>query len=58
MEKTPSASKCWEGRIRFEELPQFTLRFPSKNEAPKHPPGPPMTLGNMPGQGVHHLIAF
>ena len=25
---------------------------------PKHPPGPPMTLGNMREQGVHHLIAF
>ena len=24
--------------------------------SPKHPPGPPMTLGNM--RGVHHLIAF
>jgi hypothetical protein len=24
----------------------------------KHPPGPPMTLGNMRRQGVHHLIAF
>ena len=26
--------------------------------APKHPPGPPMTLANMYEQGVHHLIAF
>ena len=25
---------------------------------PKHPPGPPMTLGNMRELGVHHLIAF
>ena len=25
---------------------------------PKHPPGPPMTLGNMRRQGVHHLIAY
>ena len=25
---------------------------------PKHPPGPPMTLGNMRAQGVQHLIAF
>ena len=26
---------------------------------PKHPPGPPMTLGNMREQGgVHHLIAL
>jgi hypothetical protein len=25
---------------------------------PKHPPGPPMTLGNMYEQGVRHLIAF
>jgi hypothetical protein len=25
---------------------------------PKHPPGPPMTLGNMREQGVTHLIAF
>ena len=25
---------------------------------PKHPPGPPMTLGNMPELGVHHLIAY
>jgi hypothetical protein len=25
---------------------------------PKPPPGPPMTLGNMSEQGVHHLIAF
>src|SRR6478672_5554163 len=24
----------------------------------KHPPGPPMTLGNMRELGVHHLIAF
>ncbi len=24
---------------------------------PKHPPGPPMTLGNMRELGVHHLIA-
>jgi hypothetical protein len=24
----------------------------------KHPPGPPMTLGNMREQGVQHLIAF
>ena len=24
----------------------------------KHPPGPPMTLGNMRRQGVHHLIAY
>jgi hypothetical protein len=24
---------------------------------PKHPLGPPMTLGNMREQGVHHLIA-
>ena len=24
---------------------------------PKHPPGPPMTLGNMRRQGVRHLIA-
>jgi hypothetical protein len=27
-------------------------------EGPKHPPGPPMTLGNMREQGVHHLIAL
>jgi hypothetical protein len=28
--------------------------------APKQPalPGPPMTLGNMYEQGVHHLIAY
>ena len=26
--------------------------------APKHPPGPPMTLANMRRQGVHHLIAY
>ena len=25
---------------------------------PKHPPGPPMTLRNMPELGVHHRIAF
>jgi hypothetical protein len=25
---------------------------------PKHPPGPPMTLGNMRELGVHHLIGF
>jgi hypothetical protein len=25
---------------------------------PKHPPGLPMTLGNMRGQGVQHLIAY
>ena len=25
---------------------------------PKHPPGPPMTLGNMRELGVQHLIAF
>jgi hypothetical protein len=25
---------------------------------PKHPPGPPMTLGNMRERGVRHLIAF
>jgi hypothetical protein len=25
---------------------------------PKHPPDPPMTLGNMREQGFHHLIAF
>ena len=25
---------------------------------PKHPPGPPMTLGNMRVLGVHHLIAY
>jgi hypothetical protein len=24
----------------------------------KHPPGPPMTLGNMRRQGVHYLIAL
>jgi hypothetical protein len=24
--------------------------------SPKHPPGPPMTLGNMRELGVHHLI--
>ena len=24
----------------------------------KHPPGPPMTLGNMRELGIHHLIAF
>ena len=24
----------------------------------RHPPGPPMTLGNMRELGVHHLIAF
>ena len=24
----------------------------------EHPPGPPMTLGNMREQGVHHLIAY
>jgi hypothetical protein len=24
---------------------------------PKHPPGPPMTLGNMRHLGVHHLVA-
>jgi hypothetical protein len=24
----------------------------------KHSPGPPMTLGNIREQGVHHLIAF
>ena len=24
----------------------------------QHPPGPPMTLGNMRELGVHHLIAF
>jgi hypothetical protein len=24
---------------------------------PKHPPGPPMKLGNMRELGVHHLIA-
>ena len=24
---------------------------------PKHPPDPPMTLGNMREQGVHHPIA-
>jgi hypothetical protein len=23
---------------------------------PKHPPGPPMTLGSMRKRGVHHLI--
>jgi hypothetical protein len=25
---------------------------------PKHPSGPPMDLGNMREQGVHHLIAY
>ena len=25
---------------------------------PKHPPGPPMTLGSMYEHGVHHLIGF
>jgi hypothetical protein len=25
---------------------------------PKHPPGPPMTLGNMREQGVQHLIGY
>ena len=25
---------------------------------PKHPPGPPMTLGNMRELGMEHLIAF
>ena len=25
---------------------------------PKHPPGPPMTLGNMRELGVKHLIGF
>ena len=25
---------------------------------PKHPPGPPMTLGNMREPGVQHLIAY
>ncbi len=25
---------------------------------PKHPPGPPMTLGNMRSLGVHHLIGY
>ena len=25
---------------------------------PKHPPGPPMTLGNMRRQGVRNLIAY
>jgi hypothetical protein len=25
---------------------------------PKHPPGPPTTLGNMREQDVHHPIAF
>jgi hypothetical protein len=25
---------------------------------PKHPPGLPMTLGNMRELGVHHLIGF
>ena len=25
---------------------------------PKHPPGPPMDLGNMRRQGVQHLIAY
>jgi hypothetical protein len=25
---------------------------------PKPPPGPPMTLGNMREQGVHHLIGY
>jgi len=25
---------------------------------PKHPPGPPMALGNMCELGVYHLIAF
>ena len=24
----------------------------------KHPPGPPMTLGNMRQQGVQHLICY
>ena len=24
----------------------------------KHPPGPPMTLGNMRELGVHHLIGY
>jgi hypothetical protein len=24
----------------------------------RHPPGPPMTLGNMRKLGVHHLIAY
>jgi transposase len=26
--------------------------------SPKHPPGPPMTLGNMRRQGVRSLIAY
>jgi hypothetical protein len=26
--------------------------------SPKQPPEPPMTLGNMREQGVHHLIAY
>ena len=26
--------------------------------SPKHPPGPPMTLGNTRKQGVQHLIAY
>jgi hypothetical protein len=25
---------------------------------PKHPPGPPMTLGNMREHRVHHLVAY
>jgi hypothetical protein len=25
---------------------------------PKHPPGPPMTVGNMPLLGVQNLISF
>ena len=25
---------------------------------PKHPPGPPMTLGNMRGLGVQRLVAY
>jgi hypothetical protein len=32
--------------------------LPNRTHVLKHFPGPPMTLGNMREQGMHHLIAF
>jgi hypothetical protein len=44
--------------VEFLGIGQETFNLAAPRMTPKHPPGPPMTLGNMRRQGVRHLIGY
>ena len=42
----------------MQQLPLTFAKLSHVTTNPKRPRGPPMTLGNMREQGVHHLICY